>query len=162
MDNQKKIITFEKYLSEHRKSDKQQKGIVLVGGCFDILHIGHIRFLTRAKKDAKQLIVLLESDIRVKELKGPKRPYFSQKERAEMLSSLSSVDLVILLPDSIQDADYEQLTFLIKPETVAITAHDSNLNKKRIQAREAGARIKIIPLIHTASTSKVATLLGIE
>jgi FAD synthetase len=162
MEYIKKIILYKTYTEQTKPKQKRSPGVVLVGGCFDILHIGHIRFLSSAKKGAKQLIVLLESDARVQQLKGPSRPYFSQKERAEMLASLSFVDLVILLPASIEDKDYENLTSLIKPETVAMTQHDINLDKKKSQATSSGAKIKIVGLIHTASTSKVANLLGIE
>jgi D-beta-D-heptose 7-phosphate kinase/D-beta-D-heptose 1-phosphate adenosyltransferase len=83
--------------------------IVLTGGCFDILHIGHVRFFPEAKKMGDYLVVLLESDKNVKKLKGENRPVFIQKERAEMLSALGSVDLVVLLPMTRTDRDYLNL-----------------------------------------------------
>jgi rfaE bifunctional protein nucleotidyltransferase chain/domain len=86
-------------LHELRKSlpTESKRRIVLTGGCFDILHIGHVRFLSEAKRMGDYLVVLLESDKKVKDLKGKKRPVFIQEERAEMLSALGSVDLVVLL-----------------------------------------------------------------
>ena len=77
---------------------KKGRLVILTGGCFDILHIGHIRFLEEAKKLGGNLFILLESDKKVKELKGKNRPIFSQKERAHTLASLVSVDHIIMLP----------------------------------------------------------------
>ena len=62
--------------------------IVLVGGCFDILHLGHVVFLEKAKKEGDVLVVLLESDEKVRFLKGKGRPVHTQSERAEILSAL--------------------------------------------------------------------------
>jgi len=136
--------------------------IVLTGGCFDILHIGHIRFLSQAKAMGDYLVVLLESDRKVKDLKGKSRPVFVQKERAEMLSANRSVDLVVLLPTMKRDSDYLDLVMKIKPDIIAITENDPKIKNKRRQAREIGAKLKIIPLIKTFSTSKLVKLLGVE
>ena len=92
-----------------------RKRIVLVGGCFDILHIGHVRFLSEAKRMGDYLVVLLEGDRKLKKLKGGKRPIFIQKERAEMLSALGSVDLIVLLPTMDTDRSYLNLIRRIKP-----------------------------------------------
>lgn len=161
MDYAEKIISYDRLEHLHTSLSKKRNDVTIVGGCFDILHIGHIRFLHEAKEGAT-LVVLLESDVRVKELKGSIRPYFSQKERAEMLAALSCVDYVILLPVSIHDRDYARFIQSLKPTTIAVTAHDVNIEKKRVHAQNVGAAIKIIPLVKTASTSKVAKLLGIE
>jgi D-beta-D-heptose 7-phosphate kinase/D-beta-D-heptose 1-phosphate adenosyltransferase len=99
----------------------KEKKIVVVGGCFDILHVGHVRFLSEARKMGDYLVVLLESDKKVKALKGEKRPVFIQKERAEMLSALKTVDLIVLLPMLETDRDYVNLLKRIKPVVVAVT-----------------------------------------
>src|SRR4030066_2117530 len=103
---------------------KSEGRIVLIGGCFDILHIGHVRFLSEAKGMGDYLVVLLESDEKVKELKGKNRPVFIQKERAEVLSALGSVDLIVLLPMMENDSDYLNLVMKIKPDIIAVTEED--------------------------------------
>lgn len=72
------------------------KKIVFTNGCFDILHLGHIRYLRGAKKLGDVLIVGLNSDESVQALKGEKRPIMPQEDRAEILASLSFVDYVVL------------------------------------------------------------------
>ncbi len=136
--------------------------IVLTGGCFDILHIGHVRFLSEAKKMGDYLVVLLESDKKVKKLKGENRPVFIQKERAEMLSALGSVDLIVLLPMMENDSDYLNLIMKIKPDIIAVAENDPHMEKKRWQAKEIGGELKIISLAKTFSTSKLAKILGVE
>jgi D-beta-D-heptose 7-phosphate kinase/D-beta-D-heptose 1-phosphate adenosyltransferase len=136
--------------------------IVLTGGCFDILHIGHARFLSEAKKMGDYLIVLLESDREVRKLKGENRPVFIQEERAEMLSALESVDLIVLLPMMQNDSDYLNLVMKIKPDVIAVTEDDPHIEKKRYQAKEIGGELKIISLTKTLSTSKLAKILSIE
>jgi len=141
----------------------ESKGrIVLTGGCFDILHIGHVRFLSEAKRMGDYLVVLLESDKKVKELKGKSRPVFIQKERAEMLGALGCVDLVVLLPMMENDDDYLNLVMKVKPDIIAVTEDDPQIENKRRQAREVGGKLKIISLIKTFSTSKLAKILGVE
>ena len=141
---------------------KSKGRIVLTGGCFDILHIGHVRFLSEAKGTGDYLVVLLESDKNVKELKGKNRPVFTQEERAEMLSSLWSIDLIVLLPMMKNDSDYLNLVTKIKPDVIAVTENDPHIEKKRRQAEEVGAMLKIISLTKTFSTSKLAKILGLE
>jgi FAD synthetase len=136
--------------------------IVLTGGCFDILHIGHVRFLSEAKKMGDYLIVLLENDKKVKKLKGENRPVFIQEERAEMLSALISVDLVVLLPMIENDSDYLNLMMKIKPDIIAVTENDPLIEKKRGQAKKIGGELKVISFIKTLSTSKLAKISGID
>ena len=135
--------------------------IVLTGGCFDILHIGHVRFLSEAKKTGDYLVVLLESDKKVKKLKGKNRPVFTQKERAEMLSALKTVDLIVLLPMMGTDRDYLNLIMKIKPDIIAVTENDPHIEKKRWQAKKVGSELKIISLTKAFSTSKLANILGV-
>jgi rfaE bifunctional protein nucleotidyltransferase chain/domain len=143
-------------------SGKSQGRIVLTGGCFDILHIGHVRFLSEAKRMGDYLVVLLESDRKVKKLKGKNRPVFIQKERAEMLAALGSVDLIVLLPMMGNDSDYMNLLMKIKPDIIAVTEDDPHIEKKRRQAKKVGAMLKIISLTKTFSTSKLAKIIGVE
>jgi rfaE bifunctional protein nucleotidyltransferase chain/domain len=141
---------------------KSEGRVVLTGGCFDILHIGHVRFLAEARAMGDCLVVLLENDRKVKKLKGENRPIFTQKERSEMLSALKSVDLIVLLPMMEDDRDYLNLIKKIKPDIIAVTENDPQIEKKRWQAKEVGAELKIIPLTKTFSTSKLAEILGVD
>ena len=135
-----------------------RKKIVLVGGCFDVLHPGHIRFLEKAKKAGEYLIVLLESDKKIKELKGQDRPIHTQNERKLILKGLKSVDRVILLPYLKNDADYEVVIQQIKPDIIAATLGASdNYHKKRI-AKATGAKLKYVTkMIGSYSTSNILT-----
>ena len=140
---------------------KSEGKIVLTGGCFDILHIGHVKFLSGAKGAGDYLIILLESDQKVKKLKGRNRPVFNQRERAEMLSALASVDLIVLLPMMEDDGDYLNLVTKIKPDIIAVTENDPQIEDRRRQAKGVGSELKIIPLTKTFSTSKLAEILGV-
>lgn len=133
-----------------------EKKIVLVGGCFDILHIGHIRFLKEAKKLGDTLIVLLESDQNIKKMKGGGRPVNSQKFRAEILEALRDVDSVILLPEIMTDKDYDDLVKKIKPDFIAVTKGDQGLQNKKRSAETVGAKVvEVIDLMVDYSTNKI-------
>lgn len=77
----------------------ERKKIVFTNGCFDLLHVGHIRYLAQAKKLGDFLIIGLNSDSSVKELKGEDRPINSFEDRATLLSAIKSVDLVIMFEE---------------------------------------------------------------
>ncbi|MEL1227950.1 MAG: D-glycero-beta-D-manno-heptose 1-phosphate adenylyltransferase [Candidatus Neomarinimicrobiota bacterium] len=77
----------------------ERKKIVFTNGCFDLLHVGHIRYLAQAKKLGDFLIIGLNSDSSVKELKGEDRPINSFEDRASLLSAIESVDLVIMFEE---------------------------------------------------------------
>ena len=79
------------------KADR--KKIVFTNGCFDLLHVGHIRYLAQAKRLGDFLIIGLNSDSSVKELKGEDRPINSFEDRASLLSAIESVDLVIMFEE---------------------------------------------------------------
>lgn len=135
---------------------------VLVGGCFDFIHYGHISFLKQAKAHGDVLVVALESDENVRRVKGDTRPIHAQRERKEMLESLSFVDEVIELAPMNSDADYFELIKHLRPSIIAVTQGDPILDKKRKQAALVSAALVIIPKIHTPSTSQLAKLLDLE
>ncbi len=135
---------------------------VLVGGCFDLLHFGHIKFLEQARKLGDYLIVALESDENVRRMKGDLRPIHTQEQRKAMLTSLTSVDEVIMLPPMQGDRDYYELVRKVKPSVIAVTEGDKKKIKKKEQAEEIGAALVEIPKIHTPSTSQLAKLLELE
>lgn len=135
---------------------------VLVGGCFDFIHFGHISFLKQAKSHGDYLIVALESDENVRKMKGNARPIHSQQQRKEMLEALSIVDEIITLAPMNSDTEYLNLVLQVKPQIIAVTEGDPILGKKRDQAMRVGAKLIVIPKIHTPSTSQLAKLLGLE
>ncbi len=123
---------------------KKGKITVLVGGCFDILHPGHVIFLEKAKKAGDILIVLLESDEKVRQLKGSNRPVHTQRQRAKVLSALRFVDSVISLPFMDSESQYDKLILKIKPDIIAVTKGYANINYYKRTAKAVGARLKFV------------------
>ena len=151
----KKIIKYQNFERKILPTDKQ---VVLAGGCFDILHYGHLSFLKKAKAVGGFLIIALEPDDSI-QLKG-RRPFHNQQERAEILAALEMVDLVLLLPVFKNDADYLELVKTIKPQIIAVSEKDINYQKKAKQAQEIGIEIKIvIPLLDKFSSSRLISQL---
>jgi rfaE bifunctional protein nucleotidyltransferase chain/domain len=136
--------------------------IILTGGCFDVLHYGHIEFLRHAKTFGDYLIVALESDENVRRRKGELRPIHTQEQRKLMLEAVSFVDEVFVLPTMMNDEDYQNLVTNIMPAIIAVTEGDLYLSHKQKQAKSIGAVVKEIPKIHTPSTSQLAKLIGLE
>lgn len=123
---------------------KKKTTVVLVGGCFDILHQGHFDFLKKAKKQGDQLIVLLESDQSVAIKKGKGRPINNQLKRAEALNNLDEVDLVISLPFIDSSVGYDQVIAQIRPDIIATTFKDPYIKHKKRAAKKFGAKIKYV------------------
>ena len=86
--------------------------LAFANGCFDVLHVGHVRYLADAKAQADRLIVAINDDSSVEGLKGPGRPILSAADRAEMVAALESVDYVVLFADP----DVNRLLRLLKPD----------------------------------------------
>lgn len=123
---------------------QQNKKIVLVGGCFDLVHLGHLTFLQKAKTKGDILIVLLESDQNIRRLKGPNRPINTQINRAKFLTYLNSVDFIVLLPEFKTDFQYQQLVSQIKPDIIAVTSGDPNLQLKTNTIKSTSAKIVVV------------------
>ena len=148
-----------KEIKKLRESLKNKK-IVLVGGCFDIIHLGHIIFLEKAKNKGEELIVLLESDENIKKNKGSKRPINNQENRAILLTKLKMVDYVVNLPKIMNDDIYLQIVKDIKPTIIAVSQNDNNLVNKKKQAKIIGAKlIKVTNLIPHQSTSRIIEII---
>ncbi|CAN5199889.1 D-glycero-beta-D-manno-heptose 1-phosphate adenylyltransferase [soil metagenome] len=118
------------------------KKIVVVGGCFDILHPGHVAFLVEAKKLGEILIVFLESDKAVRMRKGEERPKNTSDIRATILLEKTLVDDVIILPFPFTDHDYDSLVTSLKPAIIATTEGDPYISHKIRQGRLIGAEVK--------------------
>ena len=93
------LKTQEEIINIVRKGQAEGKTYVVTNGCFDILHVGHVRYLQKTKEFADKLIIMLNSDISVKSIKGENRPINSELDRAEILSALSCVDYVVLFDE---------------------------------------------------------------
>ncbi|MFZ1721091.1 MAG: adenylyltransferase/cytidyltransferase family protein [Microgenomates group bacterium] len=119
--------------------------IVLVTGVFDLLHQEHVIFLAKAKSGGDLLIVAIESDMRVKKIKGNDRPIQGQADRLRAVESQKSVDLAFILPDEFSTpADHELLISLIRPNILAVSSHTAHLDKKRAVLEKYGAKVKIV------------------
>jgi len=131
--------------------------IVIVTGCFDILHQEHKKFLRKAKKEGDILIVGLESDQRIKSLKGEKRPINSWSERKQRLTLLEQISFIIKLPDNFNRREVRwRLLQLIKPDILAISGHDPLKNQKRKECQKFGCQVKIVHQYNTKiSTTKM-------
>lgn len=148
-----KIISIKEVNSTAKKLHKSNKSIALAGGCFDILHAGHIKYLKEAKKSADVLFVLLESDENIKKLKGEKRPANNQKNRSIVLSALSSVDYVIPLKGVTNGNEYDKLIVQIKPAYIIITAGDKNIEKRQEQCKMVDAKLVVVDKLENFSSS---------
>lgn len=95
----KKILTLEEAAEISQRMKNKGKKVVLTNGCFDLLHVGHLRYLKDSKKLGNVLIVAVNSDNTIRKLKGPSRPLVSEEERAEMLLNLKPVDYVVIFDD---------------------------------------------------------------
>lgn len=152
----KKIITINELPNVVRTLKLERKKIILVGGCFDIVHMGHIAFLQKAKEHGNFLIVLLESDESIKKMKGSTRPIHTQSLRAKILGSLNSVDLVVQIPQLKTDEEYSKLVKIIEPDIIAVTKGDPILSKKRVHAQTIhGQVVEVIEKQKEHSTSNL-------
>src|SRR4030066_259124 len=128
------------------------KRIVFTNGCFDLLHIGHVRYLEKARALGDVLVVGVNSDTSVRELKGPKRPILPEEERAEILSGLGCVDYVTLF----DEIDPLKLITSVRPD---VLVKGGDWAKEQIVGKEAversGGEVFIIPFVKKASTSNL-------
>lgn len=107
-----KLVTQSKIIDIVRKAQADGKTFAATNGCFDILHVGHVRYLQKTKEFADYSIVMLNSDKSVKLIKGDDRPINCEADRAEILTSLSSVDYVVLF----EEKSPAKLLEAIKPD----------------------------------------------
>lgn len=130
----------------------QGKKIAFTNGCFDILHVGHVRYLREAKKTGDILVLALNSDSSVRAIKGEKRPVVGEQERAEIMAALEFIDFVIVFTEltPLELINYLQPDVLIKggdwPEEKIVG---------REEIRKWGGRVVIIPEIEGKSTTNI-------
>ena len=147
-----KIKTKEDLNSIIRDLKKTGKRIVFTNGCFDLLHLGHIRYLEKAKTLGDILVVGVNSDRSVRNLKGSKRPILPERERAEILSSLGCVDYITI---------FDELTplELISSLEPHILVKGGDWIKENIVGKEvverSGGEVSILPFEEGSSTSNL-------
>jgi|SRR3989344_8819330 len=157
----KNILNIKEAIKLNKDLKKQGKKIVLAGGVFDILHIGHITFLEKAKKEGDFLVVLLESDEKVKRSKGEVRPINTIDDRAILLCALKSVDFVVKLPLIESNDDYDRLIEKINPNILVSAYGDKEIEHKKRQAKKFGIELKIVmKVLKDKSTTNLVKLLG--
>lgn len=126
---------------------------VLVGGCFDIFHYGHLTFLKKSRAVGESLIVMLEPDEFIRDRKK-RIPFHVVEKRASILAELECVDLVVILPVLKSFDEYLQVVQRIRPSVIALTEGDSQLENKKRHAMEVGATVEIVPLLPKFSSTK--------
>ncbi|MEW9809429.1 MAG: riboflavin kinase [Candidatus Symbiodolus clandestinus] len=145
----------ESYILHQKIDTPQGHKIILVGGCFDVFHYGHLQFLKQAKALGTYLVVALESDQHIIDYKK-RKPIHSQLQRAEILSTIGYVDKVLLLDILTGFTDYNQLVQDVKPNIIAITNNDPQIENKRIQANAISAKVCIVTeRVDGLSSSKI-------
>ena len=152
MEIQSKIIDAHALAGKLDDFRKAGKFVVFTNGCFDLLHVGHVRYLTAARKEGDLLVVGLNSDESVKLIKGHRRPIMEQDQRAELLANLAVVDYVTLF----DEPDPLDLIQLLKPKILVKGADwsaDEIIGADFVKA--AGGRVVRVPLVKGTSSSKI-------
>lgn len=148
----KKIVTLKKLIPIAQKLKKQNKRIVTTNGVFDILHLGHAKYLEEAKRLGDILIVGVNTDYSVKQNKGPKRPVNDEKSRAGVLAALESVDYVFLF----NEKDPRSWLSKIKPD-IHVKAGDYKLSRiiEKGVVEENNGKIIIVKMKRGYSTTSL-------
>lgn len=132
------------------RSREEGRRVVFTNGCFDLLHIGHLRYLEEARTLGDLLVVGLNSDRSVREIKGPLRPIIPEEERAEMVSGLGCVDYVTIFDEK----DPLSLITELKPH---VLVKGGDWSKETIVGKEVverlGGQVVVIPFVPGFSTS---------
>lgn len=145
-------------IEEIKKLDLKNKKTVLCGGCFDVLHDGHYKFLKESKKLGDLLIVMVESDERISKTKGKDRPKNKLPERLSELSKLDSVDIILPLERELSNKDYYNLVKELEPDIIAVTKGDPLLEIKKDQAIQVGGKVvEVIERDSRYSSTKIIT-----
>lgn len=154
-----KILTLDQLAAESGRLRSESQRVVATNGCFDILHVGHVRYLTAARKLGDVLVVGLNGDDSVRQLKGEGRPVNRERDRAEVLAALESVDYVTIFPEN-------RATNFLRAAAPAVYAKGGDYTAdtldpgERAVLDEFGSRIEIIPFEKGYSTSELLTRIG--
>jgi rfaE bifunctional protein nucleotidyltransferase chain/domain len=152
METKNKILSIDSALEIINTWKKQDKKIVFTNGCFDILHIGHVDYLEKARNTGDKLILGLNTDESVRKLKGSNRPVIDEMSRARILAALSFVDMVILFNE---DTPLNLIT-AIKPD-ILVKGNDYKI-ENIVGAKfvmENGGKVITLDLVERVSTTKI-------
>jgi D-glycero-beta-D-manno-heptose 1-phosphate adenylyltransferase len=131
---------------------KYSEKIILTNGAFDLLHVGHIRYLRAAKQLGGKLVVAINSDSSVRALKGDDRPIVPENERAEIIAALSDIDAVVIFPEP----DVRALVREIRPDIHAKgTDYTTDTVPERDTVIECGGRVEIVGDAKDHSTTEI-------
>ena len=140
MRTRDKVVTRESLKNQIREAQAHGKRVVLANGCFDILHVGHARYLSAAKSLGDVLVVAVNSDSSAGCLKGPGRPILSEHARAELVAALGAVDFVVIFTEP----NVEKLLEELRPEVHAKgTDYTLETVPERAIAEQLGIRVAI-------------------
>jgi rfaE bifunctional protein nucleotidyltransferase chain/domain len=147
-----KILSPEKLLGERQRLRSAGHCLVFTNGVFDVLHVGHVRYLTQARALGDVLIVAINSDRTVRQLKGESRPVFNQNERAEILAALRVVNYVTVF----DDISPRNLIATLLPD-VLVKGGDYQLDEihGRSEVEAAGGKVISLPFVEGASTTSI-------
>ncbi len=148
----RKILSLNRLLLERARLRAAGQKLVFTNGVFDILHVGHVRYLEQARTLGDVLLVAINSDAAVRELKGEGRPLMNQDERAEILAALRTVDYVTIFDDISPRALIARLLpdVLVKGGDYAL---DEIHGREEVEA--AGGRVVSLPFVKGASSSRI-------
>lgn len=148
----KKILSLKNVTEISKSLKKKQKKIVFTNGCFDILHVGHVKYLRKARECGDVLVLGINKDSSIKRLKGDDRPIVNEKDRAEVISELECVDYVVMFSE---DTPY-RLIRAIKPDVLVKGgdwAIEEIVGKDILDSY--GGEVKRITLVKGRSTSNI-------
>ena len=146
------VLTLEQAILRFGRKKRNGRRVVFTNGCFDLLHPGHIRSLELARALGDVLIVGLNSDASVRQLKGEGRPVISERERAEILAALESVDAVVIFDDL---TPHEVITRLLPDILVKGGDWPGDQIVGREEVEAAGGRVVSVPVVPGYSTSAI-------
>jgi rfaE bifunctional protein nucleotidyltransferase chain/domain len=149
-----KIVDLDEMIAERQRLRAEGKRLVFTNGCFDLLHPGHVRYLSQARALGDYLVVALNSDRSVRSLKGEGRPILNESERGEVIAALASVDFVVFFDD---DNPREVISSLL-PD-VLVKGGDWSLERiiGREEVEAAGGMVISLPYVQDSSTSELIT-----
>jgi len=147
-----KILSLDQLRMERERLRQAGRRVVFTNGCFDLIHPGHVNYLQEAHRLGDALIVALNSDRSVRELKGAKRPILDQNERAEVMAALSCVDYVTIFDESTP----REIIAALLPD-VLVKGGDWDVDRivGREEVEAAGGRVLSLPFVEGCSTSDV-------
>lgn len=151
------ILSREELVTRINAGRKNGSRVVLANGCFDVLHVGHVRYLAGARELGDVLVVGVNSDEQVARLKGPGRPVLPANERAELVAALESVTYVTVF----DEPTVEELLLALKPDVHAKgTDYTEDSVPERDVVRSYGGRVAIVGDPKDHSTSAILSRVG--